>query len=204
MLRRPPRSTRTDTLFPYTTLVRAEGRQLHHGERRKAGEAGARQLCGGRDDHALCALRQGGGGAPVRRGGDRQAVRDKLRADGPSTDDPAEVRPRAGALLLHQGGPGRQCLETAGRRGFSLCPPRRRLPFVVGPSGVPHPRRDRHPMAGAARRRALFLDRANGDIGRSEEHTSELQSLMRTSYAVLCLTKKNNCPSTSSVYLHTN
>src|SRR3546814_1836311 len=27
--------------------------------------------------------------------------------------------------------------------------------------------------------------------GRSEEHTSELQSLMRTSYAVFCLTKKN-------------
>src|SRR3546814_9989937 len=28
--------------------------------------------------------------------------------------------------------------------------------------------------------------------GRSEEHTSELQSLMRISYAVLCLKKKNN------------
>src|SRR3546814_4898305 len=27
---------------------------------------------------------------------------------------------------------------------------------------------------------------------RSEEHTSELQSLMRTSYAVFCLTKKNH------------
>src|SRR3546814_4069546 len=33
-----------------------------------------------------------------------------------------------------------------------------------------------------------------GDFGaeRSEEHTSELQSLMRISYAVLCLKKKNN------------
>src|SRR3546814_7937613 len=33
-------------------------------------------------------------------------------------------------------------------------------------------------------------------LGRSEEHTSELQSLMRTSYAVFCLKKKkrtNNC-----------
>src|SRR3546814_3918425 len=28
--------------------------------------------------------------------------------------------------------------------------------------------------------------------GRSEEHTSELQSLMRTSYAVFCLKKKNS------------
>src|SRR3546814_6646100 len=29
---------------------------------------------------------------------------------------------------------------------------------------------------------------------RSEEHTSELQSLMRNSYAVFCLTKKNHKP----------
>src|SRR3546814_6991091 len=29
-----------------------------------------------------------------------------------------------------------------------------------------------------------------GQLGRSEEHTSEFQSLMRTSYAVLCLKKK--------------
>src|SRR3546814_6726866 len=34
---------------------------------------------------------------------------------------------------------------------------------------------------------------ARGNSGlRSEEHTSELQSLMRTSYAVFCLKKKNN------------
>src|SRR3546814_2810801 len=31
-----------------------------------------------------------------------------------------------------------------------------------------------------------------GDIGRSEEHTSELQSLMRISYAVFCLKKKKS------------
>src|SRR3546814_3616517 len=30
-------------------------------------------------------------------------------------------------------------------------------------------------------------------VERSEEHTSELPSLMRTSYAVLCLKKKNKC-----------
>src|SRR3546814_9939513 len=30
-------------------------------------------------------------------------------------------------------------------------------------------------------------------VGRSEEHTSELQSLMRTSYAVLCLKQKKIC-----------
>src|SRR3546814_10786159 len=34
--------------------------------------------------------------------------------------------------------------------------------------------------------------RGTSDMKRSEEHTSELQSLMRISYAVLCLKKKNN------------
>src|SRR3546814_2424733 len=33
--------------------------------------------------------------------------------------------------------------------------------------------------------------RQPGAVGRSEEHTSELQSLMRISYAVFCLKKKN-------------
>src|SRR3546814_4641960 len=33
---------------------------------------------------------------------------------------------------------------------------------------------------------------AAGTVGRSEEHTSELQSLMRNSYAVFCLKKKKN------------
>src|SRR3546814_2210533 len=34
--------------------------------------------------------------------------------------------------------------------------------------------------------------RKDAHTARSEEHTSELQSLMRTSYAVLCLKKKKN------------
>src|SRR3546814_14749784 len=37
-----------------------------------------------------------------------------------------------------------------------------------------------------------FVDRAGG-CRRSEEHTSELQSLMRISYAVSCLKKKPRC-----------
>src|SRR3546814_14727332 len=32
MIRRPPRSTRTDTLFPYTTIFRSERFDLHGGE----------------------------------------------------------------------------------------------------------------------------------------------------------------------------
>src|SRR3546814_6665479 len=37
-----------------------------------------------------------------------------------------------------------------------------------------------------------ILERAGLISRRSEEHTSELQSLMRSSYAVFCLKKKNN------------
>src|SRR3546814_17818494 len=44
MIRRPPRSTRTDTLFPYTTLFRSRVRHQHAiaaGERQIGGERGA-------------------------------------------------------------------------------------------------------------------------------------------------------------------
>src|SRR3546814_6847396 len=44
----------------------------------------------------------------------------------------------------------------------------------------------------AASARLLWI--AGNHDGRSEEHTSELQSLMRISYAVFCLKKKTNTP----------
>src|SRR3546814_2293724 len=104
MIRRPPRSTRTDTLFPYTTLFRsayrAEGRRRH-----TRGAAGTAL----RDDKPAF-----GQGQPERRG------------------------------------PYIRC-DRLGRRG--------RKPQFHQPRG-------------------------------SEEHTSELQSLMRISYAVFCLKQK--------------
>src|SRR3546814_6514809 len=48
---------------------------------------------------------------------------------------------------------------------------------------------------GATERRLEGLEQAGdhtGAAGRSEEHTSELQSLMRISYAVFCFKKKKN------------
>src|SRR3546814_2157253 len=45
--------------------------------------------------------------------------------------------------------------------------------------------------AGAADGHGLLFDRGLPGDARSEEHTSELQSLMRISYAVFCLKKKN-------------
>src|SRR3546814_8358220 len=50
--------------------------------------------------------------------------------------------------------------------------------------------------------RAAVARLAQGGAVRSEEHTSELQSLMRISYAVFCL-KKQNQPEYCDNYLHT-
>src|SRR3546814_5404586 len=52
--------------------------------------------------------------------------------------------------------------------------------------------RDEHTLERDVARAAIFLipDAHAGHARRSEEHTSELQSLMRISYAVFCLKKK--------------
>src|SRR3546814_6588894 len=57
-------------------------------------------------------------------------------------------------------------------------------------------REQRRPIRLRERERPAFggLDRIGG---RSEEHTSELKSLMRNSYAVFCLKKKKNTDQTS-------
>src|SRR3546814_3289121 len=125
MIRRPPRSTRTDTLFPYTTLFRSDVRDpvLH-----------------GPDRIAAVALR----------GGDhRFAVRGRQHAP-----DDAHGRRRAGADRARRAASGRRvCTRPA-------------------------------------------LDRR-----RSEEHTSELQSLMRISYAVFCLKKKKKAQVKEARYI---
>src|SRR3546814_6229254 len=105
MFRRPPKSTRTDTLFPYTTLFRS-----------------------GRGISPLSVARF-----------DRRPVRFEHRREGMD-------RPR--------------CLLLAWIYGQPLP---RREPVALSP---------------------------HSDFSRSEEHTSELQSLMRISYAVFCLKKK--------------
>src|SRR3546814_8160474 len=119
MIRRPPRSTRTVTLFPYTTLFRSL--VVHEGE--AAGSVGL--------EHHL----------------ERQQV-------GVGTDD----RP------VH---------ERTGDEG-----------------DVPQSRVVRGEHREASRTAALEV--------RSEEHTSELQSLMRISYAVFCLKKKTRQTSIDS------
>src|SRR3546814_9532152 len=76
---------------------------------------------------------------------------------------------------------------------------------IAVPAGIGrHDKRDRD-LAARARRLALchqlhphvpFLRGGGGRQRRSEEHTSELQSLMRNSYAVFCLKKKSKSMST--------
>src|SRR3546814_7186465 len=107
MIRRPPRSTRTDTLFPYTTLFRSqyEGLEALH---RRFGARGFEVL-----------------GFPCNQFG------------GQEPGDAAEIA--------------------------SFCSLTYDVTFPVF-----------------------------AKIERSEEHTSELQSLMRISYAVFCLKKKSN------------
>src|SRR3546814_6833497 len=45
------------------------------------------------------------------------------------------------------------------------------------------------------------VETGSGSTLRSEEHTSELQSLMRISYAVFCLKKKNTSFITNKIYI---
>src|SRR3546814_6914776 len=118
MIRRPPRSTRTDTLFPYTTLFRSDA----------AEDA---------DEHHRNLLRQ------------RQVDAKELREE-----DHRHAFEHRGAVLVR------------GR-----------------PDG-------QHEARDAVGQAQLVVRDAQRGRQRSEEHTSELQSLMRISYAVFCLKKK--------------
>src|SRR3546814_5771820 len=143
MIRRPPRSTRTDTLVPYTTRVRSPvlaGRHRHPGRRPRLGPG-----------------RRAGG--PAQR---------RPRADGARRD--------VGANSHAVGLPHPPAARAAQERGTGGRP--RADPGIADQS------------AGGPARPALAP-------GRSEEHTSELQSLMRISYAVFCLKTKKNTYRTS-------
>src|SRR3546814_7082013 len=74
-------------------------------------------------------------------------------------------------------GPGQQAAQLEGSKGFTkdLC----------GKAGIP--------TAGYVR--------AKSEAERSEEHTSELQSLMRISYAVFCLQKKKFTVHTTPTFI---
>src|SRR3546814_1838518 len=80
------------------------------------------------------------------------------------------------------------------------CCVERTLEHVARPDAqvaTQHGRR-RQRIIGAHHRRQVERDNTGRPVGRSEEHTSELQSLMRISYAVFCLKKKKKNTQTST------
>src|SRR3546814_4222777 len=100
---------------------------------------------------------------------DRGSVAQRRGADRPES----RARPEPGVDPRRFGGPDRA--RPAGGQGTG-----RRLSRRIGRLAVAvHPRP-----------RPVRFEPCR-DAARSEEHTSELQSLMRISYAVFCLTKKN-------------
>src|SRR3546814_4903979 len=160
-IRRPPRSTRPDTLFPYPPLFRAEGSEadrfpkyLRLGDARL--ELSYRFEPGAPDDGVTLAV-------PLHLLGALDAARLDWLV-------PGLVEDKASALI--------RSLPKALRRNYVPAPDFARA-FV---QAWPQPSADS--LAGEL---ARFLSRVTG---RSEEHTSELQSLMRISYAVFCLKKK--------------
>src|SRR3546814_4861535 len=87
--------------------------------------------------------------------------------------------------------------------GHRLDPAERRAGMHAGAGGagrLPRPHR-RLGTRGAVLPEVIAEASAGAAWGRSEEHTSELQSLMRISYAVFCLKKKK---ATTSNHPYTN
>src|SRR3546814_5026935 len=134
MIRRPPRSTRTDTLFPYTTLFRSVLAIGRGGGKRQDGAATLRSP---RAAHEV----------------DLPADRSDVAACGHlGIDLPGEVDGDRGVHRVQAPQPGQHRVTVR----------------VAGAA-----EHDRRVSVGVIEQR-------------SEEHTSELQSLMRISYAVFC------------------
>src|SRR3546814_3177795 len=148
MIRRPPRSTRTDTLFPYTTLFRSAPGI------RDAGGSGAAGL--------LRSRREDAGRLP-------RWLPGVL----------GTLPPGRWQLLPRRPMPAPADLEPPVVRGLPVGLHGR----AVGVAA------DRA-VGDGARRRTARWPAVRRRHAKSEEHTSELQSLMRISYAVFCLKKK--------------
>src|SRR3546814_5666499 len=98
----------------------------------------------------------------------------------------------AAAVALGLGISSGMAQVTPGQVGDTLKPPE---PLRTAPSGqLPRAPSQAPRAAAASDARKIVVDHfvfeGNTDTSRSAEHTSELQSLMRISYAVFCLKKK--------------
>src|SRR3546814_2216833 len=148
MLRRPPRSTRTATLFPYTTLFRSLRRLI----------AAPRGFCAG-VDRAIRIV---------------ELALTQLMRPAPD-DDVAEMTSYRRTL---PGGTGTTAVRRVRQANWRT------------EHGGWVPSRAAEGMSPRQLRAYAAISYATAT--RSEEHTSELQSLMRNSSAVFCLQKQNN------------
>src|SRR3546814_4730213 len=185
MIRRPPRSTRTDTLFPYTTLFRSKlpatlrdfRLEWRHG---KCNVYQPVKLSATSPTKAMLSF-----SANDRRSDRREQKRPPMRGE------------RTGEDELMVAAPGENLRINGDRLWDSLMDMARIGPGVAGGN-------NRQTLTDAdAESRTLSksgcdaaglemgVDRMGTMFMRSEEHTSELQSIMRIAYAVFCL-KKNN------------
>src|SRR3546814_2248030 len=104
-------------------------------------------------------------------------------------DGEVPLQGRLAKMLVHRMGAGEQLLEPvhADRDGDGQAD---RRPDGI-PAADPVPEREHVLRIDPEGRNRLPVRRQGDEMpGRSEEHTSELQSLMRLSYAVFCLNKK--------------
>src|SRR3546814_8337082 len=201
MIPRPPRSTRTDPLFPYTTLFRS-------GKAKKPGLGTWDWGLGKATAKAQSKIRrtchpESRVPSPESRvpSPESRVPSPESRVPSPETPVPASSPTQADTIRaanqtqrIQQRPRLRQCigkLLAAGLEPVDLA----RIDRPIMPcqcaqainTGIERTARVLH------RRRNLLRHLGFGDLARglrSEEHTSELQSLMRTSYAVFCLKKK--------------
>src|SRR3546814_8082136 len=173
MIRRPPRSTRTDTLFPYTTLFRsAFWAQLPGNFAWRARPAAITS----RNFAALAPFHTYPAGRPKGNHWGPAIAMMKTAAQSPYYLN-FHVGDLGHTLIIRPSGAGKTVvqnflmaqLETTGAQQIYIDKDRGAAIYVRSAGGI-------------------YLTLKNG---RSEEHTSELQSLMRNSYAVFCLKKKN-------------
>src|SRR3546814_4444219 len=99
MIRRPPRSTRTDTLFPYTTLVRSDVHVSRLGRNSAARGADLRPHNAAAHVPVRRAARAAGRGGPGGRSGDRKAE-DAALVRGGLHGEHADVVPQSAVRLF--------------------------------------------------------------------------------------------------------
>src|SRR3546814_6822457 len=194
MIRRPPRSTRTDTLFPYTTLCRSARRPRRRGPGRthRAQRARYHARAGTAGKSARADPRPDGRRAPPCRPDLTPPVDWREEPIG-RRHDRKNFDCGAPDLNRYLDRYARQNHESGGAKTFvavSPAEPARVLGFYSISPGAVEFARVPADLTGKLGRYDMPVFRL-GRL-RSEEHTSELQSLMRISYAVFCLKKKTH------------